>query len=311
MSKEIMNHTLSNDKVFKRAFDEEKYINSILKDLEIVSGDIQDLKIENSVDEGDDITLKSTIYDIKISMINEDVKTFVNLEMQNHKPNYNIKNRIMYYFSKMINRSQPKGATYLDNRCIVVMFLNYTLIDDNKYIREMTVNDKVNFEISEHKIYIVELTKVDFCDKKKIRRWLEIFNAKDLEDFKKEGGIMKDLAEKLEQINKDRIFQAYLDSIEIKEKDMLSEKEAVMKKARAEGLAEGLAEGRAEGIAEGIAEGKAEGRAEGIAEGKAKGKAEGEKIKSLEIARMMKNKKFSNEDIAELTGLTIGEIERI
>ena len=31
MSKEIMNYTLSNDKVFKRVFDEERFITSILK----------------------------------------------------------------------------------------------------------------------------------------------------------------------------------------------------------------------------------------------------------------------------------------
>ena len=44
------------------------------------------------------------------------------------------------------------------------------------------------------------------------------------------------------------------------------EKVAIMKQARAEGLAEGLAEGRAEGLAEGRAEGRAEGLAEGRAE---------------------------------------------
>ena len=253
--KELMNYTLSNDKVFKRAFDEEKYITTILSDLEIIKGEVNDFKIENCVDEGEDINLKSTIYDIKVSMLNEDVKTFINLEMQNQKPKYNINSRIMYYFSKMIARSQPKSGTYLNNRCIMVLFLNYSLIDDNKYIRALTMNDKIEFGIDEHKIYLIELTKVDFCDKSRVKKWLEIFNAKDLEKFKKEGGIMKEFAEKLEQINKDRIFQAYLDSIEIKEKDLLSEKEAIMAEARAKGMEEGRAKGMEEGRAEGRAEG--------------------------------------------------------
>ena len=48
----------------------------------------------------------------------------------------------------------------------MVIFLNYNYVDDEDYIRVLTMNDKKNVDFKMHKIYIVELTKVKFCDKK-------------------------------------------------------------------------------------------------------------------------------------------------
>jgi predicted transposase/invertase (TIGR01784 family) len=59
-----------------------------------------------------------------------------------------------------------------------------------------------------------------------------------------------------------------------------------------EGKAEGMADGKAEGIAQGLAEGKAEGKAEAL----------------RETARTMKARGMSIEDIAAITGLSVGEI---
>ena len=49
------------------------------------------------------------------------------------------------------------------------------------------------------------------------------------------------------------------------------------------------------------------GRAEGLAEGEAKGRAE----ERMANARKMKAKGFSAEDIAEITGLAIEDIEQL
>ena len=51
-----------------------------------------------------------------------------------------------------------------------------------------------------------------------------------------------------------------------------------------------------------------EGLAEGHAKGRAEGRAEGEHSKAVESARKMKAKGYSAEDIAEITGLTVEEI---
>jgi len=66
-----------------------------------------------------------------------------------------------------------------------------------------------------------------------------------------------------------------------------------------------------EGIAKGIAKGIAEGRAEGRAEGEARGRAEGEAQKAFEIAQNLKKKGLDMALIAETTGLSPEEIERL
>ena len=73
-------------------------------------------------------------------------------------------------------------------------------------------------------------------------------------------------------------------------------------------MAKGLAEGRAEGIAKGRAEGREEGIAVGRAEGMEEGIKEGEKKKQLEIARTMRDRNFSFEDIESITGITEKEL---
>ena len=50
---------------------------------------------------------------------------------------------------------------------------------------------------------------------------------------------------------------------------------------------------------------------EGIEEGEAKGKAEGILERNIEIAKNMLNKKFKEEDIIDVTGLTKEEIEKL
>ena len=66
---------------------------------------------------------------------------------------------------------------------------------------------------------------------------------------------------------------------------------------------EGRIEGRAEGRAEGLAEGLAEGRVKGLTEGRVKEK--------LENAKRMKDKGCAIDFIAEITGLSLVEIEQL
>ena len=61
------------------------------------------------------------------------------------------------------------------------------------------------------------------------------------------------------------------------------------------------------GKAEGLAEGEAKGKAEGLAEGEAKGKTE----EKLNIARNMKEKGADVAFIAECTGMSVEEIEKL
>ena len=80
---------------------------------------------------------------------------------------------------------------------------------------------------------------------------------------------------------------------------------------RAEGLVQGHAEGKAEGLEQGRAEGLEQGRAEGKAEGLEQGRAEGEHLAQLRMVRRMKETGLSAEQIAEMTGLTMDEVEAL
>ena len=57
-----------------------------------------------------------------------------------------------------------------------------------------------------------------------------------------------------------------------------------------------------------ISASRAEGRAEGIAEGEAKGRAEGERKKTVQFVLNCARKGMSKEDIADITGLPVGEV---
>ena len=255
MAKEKLKYTLSNDRLFKIVLNEEVYILDFCKKFEIVDDDFKEFTIENTEEVGS-LNFKASNFDVKVKLVNEDdVISYINVEMQNAKTEYDMLDRLVLYLSKLIVRSQPKGSTYNKNNCIVVGILNYTLYNDEKFIRTLTLNDKENIEIENYQIVLVELTKAEFCDKKELRDWLEIFNATDLENFKKEPGIMKDLAEKIEKLNKDRIFQSFMDRAELEEQDRLSQSKLREERVHKEALEKGLAEGRAAGIAEGRVEG--------------------------------------------------------
>ena len=72
---------------------------------------------------------------------------------------------------------------------------------------------------------------------------------------------------------------------------------------------EGYDKGEAMGIEKGRAEGIAEGRAEGIAEGRAEGEAIGVGKGILQVARSMKQAGMSSDQIAQMTGLAIENVE--
>ena len=76
-------------------------------------------------------------------------------------------------------------------------------------------------------------------------------------------------------------------------------------------MAAGLAEGRAEGLEAGRAEGLEAGRAEGLEAGRAEGLEAGRAEGILSIARKMKARGKSIEEIAEMTDLTVEEIEAL
>ena len=74
---------------------------------------------------------------------------------------------------------------------------------------------------------------------------------------------------------------------------------------------EGLEQGRNEGEAIGLKKGRSEGEAIGLKKGRSEGRVEGAAQEKREIAKNFKHAGISVEVIAENTGLTAEEIERL
>ena len=78
-----------------------------------------------------------------------------------------------------------------------------------------------------------------------------------------------------------------------------------------QGMEQGMAEGKALGMAEGKALGMAEGKALGMEEGKALGMAQGIENTNRDNARKMKLKGIPDDIIADVTGISIKEIQQL
>ena len=102
---------------------------------------------------------------------------------------------------------------------------------------------------------------------------------------------MKNLAEKIEKLNKDRIFQSFMERAELEEQDRLSQANLREERIQKEALEKGLAEG--------ITRGLAEGRAKGMTEA------------SIQIAINLKQMGIPLEKIMEATKLDKETIERL
>ena len=68
---------------------------------------------------------------------------------------------------------------------------------------------------------------------------------------------------------------------------------------------------REQGLAQGFAKGRSEGEAVGLKKGEAVGLKKGEAQKQREIAKNLKALNLTKEQIAEATGLSAAEIEKL
>lgn len=155
--------------------------------------------------------------------------------------------------------------------------------------------------------YILKVNDFNKVAKSPLEEWIYYLNTGEIPDGATAPGLdgVREYL-KLGSMSKEELREYYrhLDNLVILHDCIFSSQE----EARFEGMAKGLAEGRAEGIAKGRAEGREEGIAVGRAEGMEEGIKEGEKKKQLEIARTMRDRNFSFEDIESITGITEKEL---
>ena len=185
------------------------------------------------------LKVKSSNMDVTIKVEND---MLVNMEMQNAKTKYDMMVRLCYYLGELITYSQAKGEEYKNAYSVVVAILNYNMFDDSNYIREFKLRDEYGNEIEYGRIIIIELSKRNSCDKIELKRWLDIFNERNLNSIKECCGVMSDVAKRIVALNKDDELFEFLMSQEKQDRDYASQLKAEKDEARAEGLVEGKLE---------------------------------------------------------------------
>jgi predicted transposase/invertase (TIGR01784 family) len=252
----------------------------------------------------------------------------INIEIQVANK-YDMVKRTLYYWSRIYAAQMKKNIPYANlKKTVTINIVDFDLIKETKRYHSTfrLYENKEKFLLTDvMEVHFVEMRKLVRLweqqainlDENQAERWLLLLEADEREDIRKEleaiavsDPVMKQAFEQWEDLSRDdkKWFEyesrrkAILDEIA-----MVQEAEIRQEKAREEGLATG----RVEGLAEGRVEGLATGRVEGLATGRVEGRTEGERQKATEVARNMLAKAMDTSLIADLTGLSVEEIEKL
>ncbi len=238
----------------------------------------------NPILEKDLLDDKVGILDIKAKIDNR-INCDIEMQVVDKK---NIEKRILYYWSKMYNKSIKEGENYEKlEKSIVILITNYELEglkEIKKYMTKWEIREEeypkiILTEVLE--IYIIELPKFEKYEEKadkKLNSWIRFIENSEVVDMSENKEISK--AKKiLEEISQDE-HEIYL--AELRQKYIMDQKAT-----------------------------EDAGYDKGFKAGKEEGKEEGRGEQRIEMAKKMLEKKMSIKDIIELTGLTKEEIENL
>ena len=272
----IVDYPLSNDIIFVETFSNIKPLHSLISAiLPNLNFNVDDIELSSTTLHSG-IDLKSSELDIHFTISN---LIDIDLEMQNQRPRYKMERRLLFYLSQILSRSMEKGDNYLGKDCYVICLLNFELFkNDDKCVRTFTLNSE-ELKIKGASIITIDLTKMNNCDNIKLKKWIELLNSTNLNSFIGVDEGMSEAVDKIRELNNNEETRLRIDRL--KRARLHENTEKLL--AREEGRTEGLAEGR----------------------------AEGEKAKAIAIAKKMKQKNISIEEIIEFTGLTVDEVNNL
>lgn len=300
----------TNDFVFKKIFGSvgsERITTSLLEAILKINITAIDLD-KNPITEKDVLNDKMGIMDIRVEINN---KIDADIEMQIIDQG-NIEIRLMRYISKIFIRGLKAGENYLDAKeSIAILIANFE-IEKHKNVKkilteyEMREKNYGNIVLTDKiKVYILELPKIERIKSKdeslnlwiKFMKDLEVKKMVDKEDKELEETIqaIQEAEKKYEELCQDEHARYIAELREKYIEDSISIKQL--------GYENGRKDGKKEGKKQGLAEGMKKGKEEGVQEGR--------KQELERIAKNMKNKNYSVEEIMQITQLTKKEIENL
>ena len=215
----------------------------------------------------------------------------------------NIIERILYYWSRLYSRQIKLGEDYkILQKAIVILITDFKIEDLEEldyHSRWKIMEDKQGKKIiltQKLEIDIIELPKIIGKEKEQdnLLDWLYFLEnpkSERVTEKMKENENLKEAVKKLDNLSEDEKMQRIAD---LRQKAIMDEK-AIYEKGLEVGIEKGMKEGIQRGIEKGIE----------------KGIMEGSQKEKIEIAKKMLELKIDKETIAEATGLTEQEIEKI
>lgn len=211
----------------------------------------------------------------------------------------NIIERILYYWSRLYSRQIKSGEDYkILQKAIVILITDFkieNLEELDYHSRWKIMEDKQGKKIiltQKLEIDIIELPKIIGKEKEQdnLLDWLYFLEnpkSERVTEKMKENENLKEAVKKLDNLSEDEKMQRIAD---LRQKAIMDEK-AIYEKGLEIGLEKGIQRGMEKGIEKGI--------------------MEGSQKEKIEIAKKMLELKIDKETIAEATGLTEQEIEKI
>ena len=297
--------TLTNDYLFKRLLGSEEN-KACLQDLlecilDIPAGNIADLELLDKELTKDALSDKTGILDVKLRLKDN---TTIDIEIQNSWSTEFIP-RTLFYWSKMYIEGFKEGQAYTSlTRCITI----------NLVSQGFNLNSEVHscyslLEWQTHKL-LTDLMEIHFLNllaaqsfdiqkepiekRQKLINWLRFIAANDKEEramIAMTSPILQMLNEKIDVLSLSPEERKLYESRMKLKSDIATISEVQFKAGAEWGIHEGIEQGKSLGLAE--------------------GEARGSRQKALETAAAFKRLGFDIEKIAEGTGLSREEVEKL
>ena len=280
-------YTCRNDRAFKEVFLNPNNSDLLKALLEfILKIKIDKLEIKKTELLSGNVNIKDKRVDAIVHTGNKKIEIEINSQNKDY-----LHTRSTAYICNIYQSNASVGDTYNEDTDIIQVNLTWGLGRNNDEMKIYKImNEKGELYVKNFIIYEINM---DYYDK--------IWYSKNEEEIKKnQYMIMLDLDKKeLENMPKDKIVDKYITNVTIVNDDpefqkYMSEEEdkkKIQNSLLSEAKEEGISQGYTSGINDGI--------------------SKGENKKSIEIAKNMLKKNMSIEDISDITGLSIEEINKL
>ena len=283
-----------NDVVFQSLFNQknEKITKAFIEDLleekieKIIINDTKELYREKPED-------KLGILDLEAE-INGEKKIDVEIQLIEKE---SFAERLLYYYAKLYGNEIKRGKAYDSYKKVVIIAILDFNLEITKGIEKMETKWRIREDENTKliltdalEIHIIELSKIkrEYKKNKENRKvqWMMFLdnpNTEEVEEIMEENKEIREAVVEVHKMSKDEKIRKLA---ELREKAIMDEKEI-------------------------YSTGYHKGEKSGYIKGEKSGYDKGQKKEKIKIAKILKEKGMSKEEISEITKLTIEELEKI